>query len=130
MLTYSQCQIVAYQGDGAVYHEGCARERFGTLTCEKADAGLTNAYGLTPLIQYQIDEWASETAYGLAEERAYQFEYDHPALAAKLGVASLRDGNDPDLDIDRNRWRLIDRLADHYGAIAGPSCDECMEVIQ
>lgn len=130
MLTAAQCETVAYLGDGAVYHPECAAKRFSTLTVEKADVGLDNSGGLRPLIRFELDEWTYQDAYSLAEERVDDFEVDHPALARVLGVADLRDGHDPDLDIDRNRWRLIDRLADRFSDTAGPTCDECLEVIQ
>jgi hypothetical protein len=128
MLTASQCETVAYHGDGAVYHPECARQRFSALTVEKADVGLDNSGGLRPLIRFELDEWQGQDAYALAEEYADRFEDDHPTLAATLGVASPRSG----LDLSaatRNRYRLIDRLADRFADTSGPSCDECYELI-
>ena len=120
MLTASQCETVAYLGEGAVYHPECAAQRFSTLTVEKADVGLDNSGGLRPMIRYELDEWQSQDAYSLAEERVSDFEYDHPRTAALLGLGFN----------GRNRYRLIDRLADRFADTCGPTCDECLEVIQ
>lgn len=128
MFTYAQVQVAAFTSEhGGVFHADCARELFGTLTTEKAEAGLTNAYGLTPLIQYQVDEWAGEDAWNLAEELAYDFADEHPRTAALFGVANANSAGDT--NDTRNRWGLIDRLADRFADIAGPTCDHCGEVI-
>lgn len=58
MLSAYAAETIAYYGEGFVVHDHCAVERYGSLTVEKADAGLTNAYGLTPLSRYGADDWA------------------------------------------------------------------------
>jgi hypothetical protein len=132
MLTYAQVQTVAFTTEnGTVHHYACACREFGELTVQKADAGLTNTGpGLRPLIQYSLDEWISQDVYERAEERASDFEYDHPVLARLFGVST--DAGPPG-ELDKysgNRWRLLDRLAERYEDIAGPTCDTCGEPIR
>lgn len=71
MLSYHQAETAAYMTDGGgFYHPDCAREVFGTLSVEKADIGLTNAYNLSPLSRYGLDEYVGEASYDyLTQER-------------------------------------------------------------
>lgn len=118
MLTYAQVQVAAFTGDGTVYHPHCARELYSELTVSKAEAGLTNSAGLSPMIQYSLDEWVGQDAYQFAEERADDWIAAHPGLAETLGLVN-------NIGLTNNYYRLIDRLADRYGDTAGPTCDHC-----
>lgn len=69
MLTYHQAETATYMNeDGSFFHPACAREAFGTLSVEKADIGLTNAYNLSPLSRYSLDEYRREAAWEYARQ--------------------------------------------------------------
>jgi hypothetical protein len=116
MLTASQCEIVAYATDGEIVCRDCAIRDYGELSASKADEGLVNAYDLSPLIRYSIDEYNGERVYEEANERIRDWRYDHPVLAELL------------LD-DHREWRLADRIVDRLGDTFDERCGSCGEVI-
>lgn len=76
MLTGYQTETVAFYHEGEIIHDHCARELFGTLSVEKADRGLTNAYGLDPIIRYTLDELVYEQATEYVSEGGIDWATD------------------------------------------------------
>ena len=86
MLTAYQVETVAYVADGGFYHPDCAREKYSSLTVEKADAGLANGADLSPLIRYELDEYAGSSAW---EYLAQELDEDDPTFEQR--AADLAD---------------------------------------
>ena len=116
MLSGYQCEIVAYLGDSEFLCRDCAIEHTSALTVEKADMGLANSGGLTPLIRYTIDEHNGQRVWEAASERVQRFANEHPVIWAGLG------------DQDRD-WRLIDRVAEKLGDSFDERCGQCEKVL-
>lgn len=68
MLTYDQCQVVAFTLNGAIICPDCAAKATSTVTVAKAEQGLTTGDDLTPLIRYSLDEYNGERAGEHADE--------------------------------------------------------------
>jgi hypothetical protein len=118
MLSGYQCEAVAFIAeDGCEYLcRSCAEAETSALTVEKAERGLTNAYGLRGIIRYEVDTWDGERTWEAAQERVDSFASDHPAIFEAL------------VENDRNvEWRLTDRIADRLGDTFHERCGQCGE---
>lgn len=137
MLTASQCQTVAYIGDGGFLHPDCARKRYSALAIEKADAGFSDA-PVSPVIQYSLSEQNGELTWESARERFDRFADDHPELAYVLGVIPANSSWERNEATGYGRWvlpdgsqnyeRALDRYAERHPVYE--TCDECFEPIE
>lgn len=118
MLSGYQCQVVAFAYNGEYICRECASKATSSVTLEKAERGLATSYDISPIIRYELDELNGQRAYEHAEERAREWEQDHPVLALHLLYI---DGT---TERKTDYYRLIDRLAEK-----SPSecCDDCGE---
>ena len=117
MLDSSQCEIIAYLGDGSVVHRECAREEFSGETLANVDSGLfvadEDASELQPLIRYDVDTWASEDA-------GEQYDIRPSEDRERVVLVHSDDGAiigtyDSEGEAETALWELP----------CGPSCDRC-----
>ncbi len=120
MLTGYQCEVVAFQTDGALICPECATKRYGEARVAATERGL--GYGdISPLIRYSLDEWEGERVYELARERLSDFVFDHPHLASLFGVTPNSSGS--------NEWRVLDKLAERFEELGKEHCEDCGEAL-
>jgi hypothetical protein len=112
MLTGYQCETVAYYiaDSGEYICRDCAVAATSSVTVDKAERGLTNAYGLSGIIRYSMGESNGERTWEAAQERVDDFQHDHPALFKALV---------------REEWRLVDRIAEKFGDLYDERCGQC-----
>jgi hypothetical protein len=117
MLTGYQTEVVAfYVRDSGEYTCGaCTAKATSQLTVDKAERGLGNAYGVSAVIRYELDESNGQRTYEAAEERVERFADEHPALAGLL-----LGGNDQ---------TLVDRVAERLGDLYHERCGQCDAVL-
>jgi uncharacterized Zn finger protein (UPF0148 family) len=76
MLTVSQCETVAFTHNGEIICPECARKVAGSaIAFAAAEEGYHNGTDLSPLIRYSLDEYISENASELADEK-YDYSED------------------------------------------------------
>lgn len=149
MLTATQCEIVAYVTDGEIVCRDCLVARYSTVFVERLDAGIGGStHDISPLIRYEVDTLSGERIWEAAEERVSDFEANHPELALALGVNAKRERGfrvarhnglgrllsqrwerETLVPEGRNRWRIVDRVADQLGDVYGERCGQCGELL-
>jgi hypothetical protein len=120
MLTGYQTEVVAFDvRDSGEYTCGaCTAKATSQLTVDKAERGLTNAYGVSAIIRYELDEMNGQSTYEAAEERIDRFADEHPAI-----FGPLVEGD------EHAEARLVDRVADKLGDLYHERCGHCDEVL-